>query len=392
MSSDLVLHKDELLVALNEVHLSGQAAIDLVYPFIGLTLGTLDYGRMRIDRIVGSHEYADQTSTVDQGFQREVPEYGGLRQALISCGIVGYSNWHDVARAVRAALEEERDLHRARRPLYLSVDTNLLYLRTISRLLDPPPQPHARYRRGRPAANDGVPGLPSPPTSPSSPSHPLDARDFRWVVSEMVREEVDRRIRAKYKRLDIELFKSHGYGWLAERFFNASDQPSRVAKSAFAELDWITSELRAQFVAAGPFEEDKEKRDVTITRSLRDFEKSRACEVLLLSADADMAYHARAAELSCEILHFSPTVPSSGNLTPRQCVDLLYDLALLYGALALKGTGIVLLGEWGGKTPMDWADERIMAVVDDRAAVRPALERDLASARKLASLLGSYGW
>ena len=385
MSSDMVLHKDELMVVLNEAHLHGTGAVDIVYPFLGITLGTLDYGRMRIDRVVGSHEYADATSTADQGFQREVPEYSSLRQAFISCGLIPYSNWHEVTRGLRQALTEERDLHRARRPLYLSADTNLLYLRTISRLLDPPPQPRSRYRPLRPSAS-------SDDAPPTHPQLPLDARDFRWVMSEMVRDEVDRRIRAKYRRVDVELFKQHGYAWLADRFFNASDLPSRVAKGAFAELDWISTELRAQFVDAGPFELDKEKRDVSITRSLHEFEKSRGCEILFLSADQDMAYHARASELSCEILHFPPSVPSSANLSPRQCVDLMFDLTILYGAVSLKGTGIVLLGEWGGKTSSDWAEEKVMAVVDDRASIKVPLERDLETTRRLGAMLGSYGW
>jgi len=90
-----------------------------------------------------------------------------------------------------------------------------------------------------------------------------------------------------------------------------------------------------------------------------------------------MAYHARNAEIPCEILVLPHEVPSRvEKLTQWHMADLLYDLAVTFGAIML-GRSVIILGEWKGKVESDWNAENLKLLIDKRSGIYEEMERDM---------------
>ncbi len=206
----------------------------------------------------------------------------------------------------------------------------------------------------------------------------VDARDFRVTISDMVKDEVDSNIKYKYRASNLnKMKKKFGLTPIVDEFFNASARKTRMAKSAQNELSFILGVLEAERAEATLSSEDKEERDRLIAKSYSNFEKQRNGEVMLLTADEDMAYHAKNANLLYETLIVPHEVPVSGKILPFCLVDLLYDLAITFGVIRLQGTGITIFGEWKGKGLTHYSKEGLKLIISKESRIKDEFERDL---------------
>ena len=114
-----------------------------------------------------------------------------------------------------------------------------------------------------------------------------------------------------------------------------------------------------------------------IAKSYSNFEKERNAEILLLSADDDMAYHAKNAGLLVETLIIPHKVANLDKIEPRRLVNLIYDIALTFGAVSLQGVGITVLGEWKGKGFDAYSNEYLKLLIQEDSVILDELERDL---------------
>ena len=338
---------------MNEAYLADVQSIDVSYPFFGLDLLTIRPGDLSIRDVISFDRYADGMPQVDQVIEGEVPTFSDMKQAMISAGVMELTGWDEVKKELLRIGSEPSNVHSSHRKTYISVDTNLLYFRLVSRRMGP--------------------------SSPASCIHhgALDASELSWVMSEVVVNEVDRRIRDKYRKEHIEGLKKLRSGYLADRLTNMGMRSTRAAKCAFLELNQIMGRLGAFRVKCKEFPQNKEERDVLIARTLRGFEEDRDCDVLLLSADEDMLFHARDNGLSCQVLHVPHVTLDSARLTPGTCAHLIRDLAATYGCISLKGTGITVYGEWAGMSSSNWMDEDLMLWVEEGARILRPLQTSL---------------
>jgi hypothetical protein len=349
-----------VILLVNEAVMAGIDSIQIGYPFLGLDLMTLNPDEFVISDVISFDRYAECTPQVDPAISREIPGFSEMKHALISAGVMELTGWDETKKELLRISEEPQNVHTSRRKTYVTVDTNILYFRVVSRRMNPPSSLCIHH---------GV----------------VDPRELSWVISDVVVNEIDKRIRDKYRKEHIEMLKRLNSGHLAERLMNMSTLSTRTAKCAFLDLHEILGRLGAFRIRCREFPENKEERDILIARTLRMFEEERDCDILLLSADEDMLFHARDNGISCYVLHVPHVTVDWARLTPETCAHLIRDLAVTYGCISLKGTGIVVYGEWTGMTSSNWMNEDLMLWVEEGARILPPLKRSLKVSRAIRS-------
>ncbi|OGS56111.1 MAG: hypothetical protein A3K60_01055 [Euryarchaeota archaeon RBG_19FT_COMBO_56_21] len=339
---ELIMSRQELQILTNAIYRGDTRYIHVSYPFYGTELFTLDVGKPELKDIVrpdafdwarSSKKPLDRSVSAD-----ELPSYSDLRNCLLSSGFLSYKNEKEITDRLLALREDSRDPNKRPRPVFVAVDTNILYDRFLSRHL--------------------------PLTDPTGRS--VQAGDFRYVVSEVVLLEIDSRVTHKYSREEIRaLAQVFSHPELLQEFSNGSGRRTRVAKLAINEMQYLLTELRALRIKGTPAR-DKEHNDIEIAQSYKHWARSNDYDVVLLTADEDMVTHARAGELMPLPLEIPFAVPEHARIDPWKMSDLLFDLAVTFGVISLDNEDVRVFGEWGGKSSTDYAREHVKVVFPEQ--------------------------
>jgi len=333
---ELVISRNELQVLTNAIYRSESRYIHVSYPFYEIELFTLDMEKPELTKIVRPDAF-DWARTTKKPLDRsvsadELPSFNDLRNCLLSCGFLNYRNEPEITKRLLELREEARDPNKRPRPVFVAVDTNILYDRFLSRHL---------------------------PMTNQSTGETVDAHDFRYVVSEIVQMEIDSRITHKYSREEIQgLAAVMGHAELLREFSNGSGRRERIAKLAFNEMTYLLSELRALRIK-GTQVRGREENDIAIAQSYKQWARQGDYDVFLLTADEDMINHARTSELMTLQLELPFAVPEHARIDPWNLSNLLYDLALTLGLVSLDNEETLIFGEWGGKGSSDYLHENV---------------------------------
>ncbi len=357
----LVMDRRELQVLTNCVYGGDSRYLRVSYPFFDLQLFMLDIRKPELKDIVPFEDFDRarmERKPVDRGVSAdELPTYNDLKTCLLTSGFVRYRNQAEAARQLLELRDSSRDPNKRPRPVFVAVDTNILYFRFLSRSM--------------------------PLRDPES-GRSVEAGDFRYVLSEIVQVEVDSRITHKYSRGEIEaLSQLFAHKELLPEFRNGSGRRERLAKLAFNEMNYLMAELRALRIKGTPVR-GKERNDIEIAQSYGSWAKEGDYDVLLLTADEDMMNHARTSELMALQLDYPHEMPRHGRIDPWSVSDLLYDLAVTFGAVSIANAGLTLLGEWAGKNSGDYGRERVKVMFED-ARAHAEVERQQALCRQILS-------
>jgi len=342
---DLVMSRRELQILTNSLHRGDKRYIHVSYPLYELELFTLDIGKPELTKIVrpdafdwarSSRKPLDRSVSAD-----ELPSYSDLRNCLLSSGFLDYKNEAEIATKLIYLRDEARDPNKRPRPVFVAVDTNILYNRFLSR--------HFPMRDEARASS-------------------VDAADSH-----------------KYSRDEIQGLSSVlAHPELVREFANASGRRERVAKLAFNEMNHLLTELKALRIK-GTAVRGKERNDIEIAQSYKHWARGGDYDVFLLTADEDMVNHARTSELMTLQLELPFAVPEHARIDPWKMSDLLYDLAVTFGVVSLDNPGMLLLGEWGGKSSSDYQGERVKVRMTDERAY-PEVARQLEVCRKVVAV------
>jgi hypothetical protein len=333
---ELVLSRKELQILTNAIYRGDKRYIHVSYPFYGKELFTLDIEKPELTKIVRPDAF-DWTRTerkpLDRSFSAdELPSYSDLRNCLLSSGFLDYRNEPEITQKLLDLRDEAKDPNKRPRPVFVAVDTNILYNRFLSRHL-----PLVDERSGK----------------------IVEATDFRYVLSEIVQMEIDSKIIHKYSKEELQgLAAVVSHPELLKEFSNASGRRERIAKLAFNEMNFLQTELRALRIK-GSAAKGKEWNDIEIAQSYKAWARGGDYDVFLLTADEDMVNHARTSELMTLQLELPFAVPEHSRIDPWRMSDLLYDLALVFGIIALDNEEIMVFGEWGGKSSADYTGENV---------------------------------
>lgn len=333
---ELTISRPELQILINAMLRSDTRYFHVAYPFYDLELFTLDIQKPELTKIVRP-DRMDWTRTERKPLNRsfsadELPSFNDLRNCMLSSGFLDYRNEHEVATKLLSLKEEALDPNKRPRPVFVAVDTNVLYDRFLSRHL---------------------------PLRDEESGMTVDAHDFRYVLSEIVQMEIDSKITHKYSKEEIQALASVlSHRELLREFQNASGRRQRIAKLAMNEMNYLLTELRALRIK-GAAARDKERNDIEIAQSYKQWARNGDYDVLLLTADEDMVSHARTSELMTLQLELPFEVPEHARIDPWRISDLLYDLAVTFGVVTVNGDAVTILGEWGGKSSSDYMAENV---------------------------------
>ncbi len=315
----MIISKDEIYVLLNEFLLRGSEEISVSYPLMELPLFTLNLENFRVHDIVGMKEMDSIRKKYARGefLRRDLPDYYDLIDSFLSAALLDFENQEEINEEFKILRESIRNKKVFIKPLFLGIDTNVAYYRLVSRRI---------------------------------------GRKFEYVISQIVVDEIDARIHTKYTGRMLYHFEELPYHHLIHEFANGSVKESRKAKNAMNELYYLFDVLDALRTGEITETKDKEIRDREIAKQYREFGDNFDGEVVLLTADKDMVFHAQAQGLS-SIYYKLPHKLDVNKVDPLKVPSLFYDLTLNFGMLKLNNT--ILLGEWRGKEADDYMNERI---------------------------------
>jgi len=356
---ELVVSRRDLQVLTNAIYRSDKRYVHISYPFYDLELFTLDIEKPELSNIVRPDAF-DWTRSSRKPLDRsvsadELPSYTDLRNCLLSSGFLDYRNEPEITKKLLDLRDEARDPNKRPRPLFVALDTNILYNRFLSRHL---------------------------PLIDESSGRSLDATDFRYVLSEIVQMEIDTKITHKYSREEVQgLASVMAHPELLKEFSNASGRRERTAKLAFNEMNFLLGELRALRIKGTPTK-GKERNDIEIAQSYKQWARAGDYDVFLLTADEDMVNHARTSELMTLQLELPFLVPEHARINPWKMSDLIYDLAVVFGAISLDSEDILVFGEWAGKGSSDFMHEHVK-VRFANGENYPAVSKQLDICRKI---------
>ena len=362
---ELVMSRHELQIVTNAIYRGGKRYIHVSYPFYDIELFTLDIDKPELSKIVRPNDFDwSRTSKkpLDRSFSAdELPSFTDFRNCLLSSGFVNYKNEAEIARKLTELREEARDPNQRPRPVFVAVDTNMLYDRFLSRHL---------------------------PLKDETTGTVVEAGDFRYVLSEIVQMELDARITHKYSRDEIQALSSVlSHPQLLREFSNGSGRRERIAKLAFNEMNYILTELRALRIK-GTMVRGKEKNDIEIAQSYKNWARGGDYDVFLLTADEDMVNHARTSELMTLQLELPYEVPEHARIDPWRLSDLIYDLALVFGVVSLDNEGLMVFGEWGGKSSSDYLGENVKVTFGEDAK-SDLVSKQLETCREVLKMKGA---
>ncbi len=362
--SDLVLSRQELQVLLNCIYGGETRYLHVEYPFYGLELFTLDMKKPEMTKIARYKEFDRERNSrrpLDRSVGHdELPSYNDFKNCLLSSGFLDYRNEDHIAKTLADLRDEARDPNKRPRPVFIAIDTNLLYFRFLSRHMPVRHEPTDRT---------------------------VEATDFRYVVSELVQREIDSTITHKYDRDEIMALSSlFANKELLGEFRNGSAKKARRAKLAFNEMDYLLTELRALRIKGNPAR-DKELNDIQIAQSYKDWSRSGDYDVMLITGDEDMINHGRTSELMTLQLELPFEPPEHARVDPWTVGDIIHDLAVTFGVISLSNAGVLVYGEWGGKTSSDYAKENLKIISDD-VEVMASVSRHLDVCRKILGRTG----
>ena len=133
-------------------------------------------------------------------------------------------------------------------------------------------------------------------------------------------------------------------------------------------------------VAGGTYVADKEQRDGEIARALGAHSVEQHMDLLFLTADEKARVQTYAAKLPTLLIKYPPEIPSQLLYDPWLLVEFLHDAAVYFGSISLKPVGIRIMGEWKGKSMVDYRAEKLRLMSEDGSDLIDSLKRDINSA------------
>jgi hypothetical protein len=352
---EVKVSKDHLPILLSHHFRKKSTPLRVHSPLYNLDLFSItkDLNVSGIISLSAFEQARDSSLSREPEIGSELPEYRDFKNALLASGCNMESKWVGTLKELlkNVSLSKDRDIRP--NPLVVAPDTNVLYWRVFSRHL--PLMEKSELRLG----------------------------DLSFVISEAVIGEVDAGISRKYRRDDLRLLEEAS-GWKGVyKFQNKGTLRTRMAKLAQNEIHYLKGERRALECSAREHPGEKEAGDRVIADSYAKFGRDSKVDVLLMTGDQDMSDHAVNKGLSCLLLSVPYRLPRSCTPDPWAIQYLLHDLAILFGAIKLVGTGATIWGEWPGKTVHDYRGERLQLSLTPSATATDPFSRDLEICEKM---------
>ncbi|MFP4170234.1 MAG: PIN domain-containing protein [Methanomassiliicoccales archaeon] len=328
--------KSFLMALANECILHGMGSVTIGSSLLSMDLLRVDLQDWRLGLIPTQRSMDDRITDLrlnlgDKGLERDLPDYYDLRDALRSSLVVWPDNLDELLSEISEVERRRSDPYRFPQQKLLAIDTNIAYNRLLSRLT---------LLMGGPVESF------NPATIPV-------------VIPSMVEEEISTVVGRKYSGWEVNQLKGATGTSSAEHMINCLHKSGRRALNAQTELKLIRELYSSRELRGGEFAEDKEERDERMIQVISDHASRQRCEVLFVTSDDKARAHAYSNRLPSICLEYPHETGGRFDMDPWIFPELLYDLALSFGELYVKGMGVKVLGAWPGKSADDYMMERL---------------------------------
>lgn len=367
---EMVMDRPFITTILNEGILHGKTSIAVSSPFLGLDLVGLDLsGEGKISFLAGETDFTKAYSMVQSRLgdplDKEVPTYSDYREALHASLLLPPDNLEDLIIEISAMEAKRNEPSRYPRQPCLALDTNLAYKRLFSRLS---------------FSGDmcGAKGF--------------EPNRVQLLIANLVEREISERVRRKYDAQELSILRrAFGSPQLLDEMNNCLHKDGRRAMNALAELTSIRSMYSVWDVQGGEWTHDKEARDAEILGALAKHAKEENIDVLYVSTDDKASASAMTAKVPILILRYPNVVPVTIPFDPWLVPELIFELAITFGVVNLKGLGVRIMGDWAGKTAEDFKAERIKVVGEGNSSLGQVLQKDARILTRLRSEIDLSG-
>jgi hypothetical protein len=342
------------MAVLNELVLARRGIVEAHSDMLGIPLMNLDLEKGKIVSVASAHDFdavmPSMRFKLNETLAADLPDYNDLKEALYSSLLVPPENLNELMVEIRKAGKRKNDPYRYPKQESFAIDTNIAYLRLLSRLM---------YHAEGCGISD------------------FDPTKVQVLLSDLVAQEMVEKA-GKYTVFDIEsLKKAVKNPALVGTFVNCSMKGARKALNAQAEEGVLEEHYNLWRVAGGTFVEDKEARDGEIARALGAHAGEQRMDLLFLTADDKARVHTYAAKLPTLLIKYPTEIPGVVQYDPWLLVEFLHDAAVYFGSISLKPAGLRILGEWKGKSTADYRAEKLRLIAEDGSTVIESLKRDI---------------
>jgi hypothetical protein len=359
---EVVTDRTFITAILNEGILNDRTSVTISSPFLGLDLVGLELSDGgKISFLAGERDFSKAYSGVQtklgDPLDKEVPTFSDYREALQASLLLPPENMADLMTEITSMESRRKEPSRYPRQPCLAIDTNIAYKRLLSRL-------------SLSGDTCGARGF--------------DPSRVQVLVANLVEREISDRVRRKYDAQELNVLKrAFGSPQLLDELNNCLHKDGRRAMNALAELTAIRSRYSVWDVQGGDWKQDKEARDAEILGALSRHAREENIDVLYISTDDKASASAIAAKVPILVLRYPNEIPVTFPFDPWLVPELIFELAIAFGVISIKGLGVRIMGDWASKTANDFKAERIKVVTEANSSLGRTLEGD---ARVLARL------
>lgn len=288
----------ELQILLNLM----QWPISLKYPLYDFDIASMKpTGRGFSLQGLCTREDFDEAVSVFGDYSFDMPAYANVMQAMLTAGVLQYRNeagFQDLKKGYRAMNKE----------VTFSLDTNMLY--------------------------DGFPSR--------------QGMDLSYLLVDLVQSEIEAAINVKYSPHTISDLKRMApfEGKVLDQLINQKMKRSRVASyNALSEFQKIRDHA-VMVKGIEPAGFDKEKNDLVIIKSVKNYAKESYSLPVHLTADVNAAELCRAEGIAHYLFEY-PTGIDVSECSPAGAIELIFRLAIACGVI--KCNSALIYGEYKGK-------------------------------------------
>jgi len=331
---EFTVNREELMILLNHLYKRQEKAI-ISCPLLKADLFKLNPVDGELTRLIDNpkHHRKLQNYVLENG---EHPHYGDLKQCLSSSGVFPYKNI-DEFKDFLTQLQRSYDSVIGRHRRILALDTNMFY-------------------RGFPTLLKNLENEMS-----------LDQSRCYCITPYPVLREIERRIADKYDNDAIQHAKSayeREVADLLNEFRYQHTFQTRFSKMANASLNKYEERPTHERTPEVSIPKDSEQVDQEIVDQLQHFAQDKKATVVLVTSDRDMYDRCRnKTDVECIVLDLPEDIPKKLKSPPHRTVDMLLDLALLYGVIKIGKVGY-LFGEYRGKSARRYTDKGKLQVTN----------------------------
>ncbi len=344
-----IFSKEDLMVFLNQIQDEELSEFEVIEPYFENRLLKVEIkdGEYEVE-LTDKSDFEMPISKDEYWDKDEIPGFKEYKECLISSGFVEYENWDDFKDWARSMYQSEKDPGLSSESIFLTIDSNLAYYRFISRKFP------LKYE-----------------------DMTIDAEDFDYILSSIVESEIDHHIRDKYDDSDLKMMGMHtDIGEIRYEFRNRGRFETRKSKFATEELNYLRGKLNSARVKSQGSKTDSERNDILIVESLEQFCWEKNIDVALLSTDRNMGNHAENAEIPFFVLEMPHSIPKRKTVGSDIVLNLLHDMALIYGVIKIPELSTTLFGIWGGKKDEHYRKESVRAWVNPGSPIESQLKRE----------------